>query len=217
MAWAGGESRVKACRALDDRACATVRTRSQRSPEASRSQSLCDKTSPGCSSGVGGRGATPEAEGGPARPGDPGAWDAPSSRSFPPAARSPGSCGGLRARARGTQWYPEEERGGARARIFYASLPTAGAHPPSPRPKRYRLVSCPTLRGSSGKGCPRSPLRVSPSQTQGVSDPRRAAAGTVSFLREAKAPPRLRPCSKCSPGSAGASPGLCTPGARSPR
>lgn len=208
---------MKACRALDDRACATVRTRSQRSPEASRSQSLCDKTSPGCSSGVGfggharGRGRPRQAR----RPRGLGCSQLsllPTSRSVSRLLRRPAG-----ARARGTQWYPEEERGGARAHIFYASLPTAGTHPPSPRPKRYRLVSCPTPRGSSEKGCPRSPLRVSPSQTQGVSDPRRAAAGTVSFLREAKAPPRLRPCSKCSPGSAGASPGLCTPGARSPR
>lgn len=108
-------------------------------------------------------------------------------------------------------------RGAGRARASSTRVFRLPGASSATRPKRYRLEGCPTPRGSSEKGCPRSPLRVSPSQTQGVSDPRRAAAGTVSFLREAKAPPRLRPCNKCSPGSAGASPGLCTPGARSPR
>lgn len=209
---------MKACRALDDRACATVRTRSQRSPEASRSQSLCDKTSPGCNSGVRGQGPRPRQRAAPPGLATQGPGMLPA---LAPAHQPLGLPAPAEARGRARSWYPVVPGGGegrgARAHIFYASLPTAGTHPPSPRPKRYRLVSCPTPRGSSEKGCPRSPLRVSPSQTQGVSDPLRAAAGTVSFLREVKAPPRLRPCSKCSPGSAGASPGLYTPGARSPR
>ena len=98
---------MKACRALDDRACATVRTRSQRSPEASRSQSLCDKTSPGCSPGVGfggharGRGRPRQAR----RPRGLGCSQLsllPTSRSVSRLLRRPAG-----ARARGTQWYPE--------------------------------------------------------------------------------------------------------------
>lgn len=211
---------MKACRALDDRACATVKTRSQRSPKASRSQSLCDKTSPGCSSGVGGRGSHPRPRG----PRQARRARGLGCSQLSPAHQPLGLPAPAEARGLARSWYPVVPGGGegrgARARAHLlreSSDGQAGAHSPSPRPKRYRLEGCPTPRGSSEKGCPRSLMRVSPSQTQGVSDPRRAAAGTVSFLREAKAPPRLRPCNKCSPGSAGASPGLCTPGARSPR
>lgn len=59
--------------------------------------------------------------------------------------------------------------------------------------------------------------------TRGQAAPPRAGgrtggSGTVSFLREKRRHrARLRPCSKCSRGSGGASPGLCTRGARSPR
>lgn len=114
VAW-GRESRVKACRALDDRACATVTTRSQRSPKASRSQSLCGKTSPGCSSGVGGRGSHPRPRAAPPGPASQGPGMLPA-LSRPPAARSPGSCGGPRARALVVPSGTGRRRGAGRAR-----------------------------------------------------------------------------------------------------
>lgn len=204
---------MKACRALDDRACATVKTRSQRPPKASRSQSLCDKTSPGCSSGVGGRGHAP-GRGRPRQARRPRGLGCsqlslpPTSRSVSRLLRRPAGAG-----ARGTQWYREEERGGARARIFYASLPTADA---------TAAETLQTRRLSNSMGLFREGVSPLPAARQSVADtgglgPSAGSSGDSKFPPEAKAPPRLRPCNKCSPGSAGASPGLCTPGARSPR
>lgn len=123
----------------------------------------------------------------------------------------------------------EEGRAEARAGphgTCYTSLPAVGEHRGSPRPERYRLGKLSSSTGPFGAGVSPPPaLCFSPLETQGVS---RAPAGGQAVGRaggsgqsvssgNAKAPPRLRPCSKCSRGSGAASPELCTRGARSPR
>lgn len=46
-----------------------------------------------------------------------------------------------------------EASAAAPAGTFHTSLPAVGEYLCSPRPKRYRLVSCPTPQGSSEKEC----------------------------------------------------------------
>lgn len=99
-----------------------------------------------------------------------------------------------------------------------ARLPAAGERLSAPRPGRYRRGKLSNSTGLFREAAFPLP-RCAPVQSRhrGSSNPPRAAAGQEVSSGKAKAPPSLRPCSKCWPGSGGASPGLCTRGARSPR
>lgn len=103
----------------------------------------------------------------------------------------------------------------------------APSAPPAPRGRRASVsaaagaLTLEKLSNSTGLSREAAfPLpRCAPVQAtrRGSSNPPRAAAGQDVSSGKAKAPPSLRPCSKCSQGSGGASPGLCTRGARSRR
>lgn len=142
----------------------------------------------------------------------------PRALSRPPAAVFP--------RLRHMAWRRAGRRRAGPHGTCYTSLPAVGEHRGSPRPERYRLGKLSSSTGPFGAGVSPPPaLCFSPLETQGVSRApaggrvvgRAGGSGQSVSSGNAKAPPRLRPCSKCSRGSGAASPGLCTRGARSPR
>lgn len=137
-------------------------------------------------------------------------------RPGPPALRLPRLPAGL---SDGSAWLRGGGVGGERRGPSRHPLrPAAAERLSPPRPGRYRLGKLSNATGLFREVAFPLP-RCAPVQSRhrGSSNPPRAAAGQDVSSGKAKAPPSLRPCSKCSPGSGEASPGLCTPGARSPR
>lgn len=125
---------------------------------------------------------------------------------------------------RGPEWpghMASRMEGGRRARPAKGHLPhksSSSRCAPGLVAAGPRAGEAVRLHGLLREGA-RPPPRCAPVQSRpgGSSTLPGWRSGPGPLLREAKAPPGLRPCSKCWPGSGEASPALCTLGAHSPR